>query len=109
MKVNFIAIILFAVGFTMLFSLTNLGSENSISSTDVTISVTNLSQDNFQYIKKEFNNLRGILYCDISLASSMVCLRINDNIVSNNNIKTILRKWGCRIKGSSFNKIINLK
>ena len=51
MKVNLIKIILIAFGFTMLYALTQINSNVSNALTDATISVLNLSEDNYQYIK----------------------------------------------------------
>ena len=108
MKVNFITIILFAFGFTMLYSLNEYASNNNFGLTDITLSVSNLNQDNYKYIKKDFNKIKGIIFCDIFLNSNMICLRINDNKISNSTIDNILRKLGCRIKKSSINKIVTL-
>ena len=108
MKVNFITIILFAFGFTTLYSLGEYVSNDNIGFTDIALSVSNLNQDNYKYIKKDFNKVNGIIFCDISLSSNMICLRINDNKISNSTIGNILRKWGCRIKQSSINKIVTL-
>ena len=108
MKVNLIKIILIAFGFTMLYALTQINSNVSNTLTDATISVSNLSEENYQYIKKDLTKTRGINFCDVSLITNIVSLKINDNVISENNIETILRKWGCSIKESSYIKIATI-
>ena len=106
MKVNLIKIIFIAFGFSMLYALTQINSNVGSNLTDATIAVSNLSDENYQYIKKDFIKTRGISFCDVSLITNIVSLKIDDNIISENNIKNILRKWGCSIKESSYIKII---
>jgi len=108
MKVNLIKIILIAFGFTMLYALTQINSNISNTLTDATISVLNLSEENYQYIKKDLTKTRGISFCDVSLITNIISLKINDNLISENNIETILRKWGCSIKESSYIKIATI-
>ena len=89
MKVNLIKIILIAFGFSMLYALTQINSDINNTFTDATISITNLSEENYQYIKKDLTKTRGISFCDVSLITNIISLKMNDNIISENNIKTI--------------------
>ena len=108
MKVNLIKIILIAFGFTMLYAISHINSNVSKTFTDATISVSNLSKENYQYIKKDLTKTRGISFCDVSLITNIISLKINDNMISENNIKIVLRKWGCSIKKSSYIKIATI-
>ena len=105
MKVNLIKIILIVFGFTMLYALTQINSNSNSLLTDAVISISNLNEHNYQYIKKEFNKTRGISFCDVSLLTNIVSLKINDNLITEKNIESILRKWGCSIKETSYIKI----
>ena len=105
MKVNLMKIIFIAFGFTMLYALTQFNSPGNKALTEATISISNLSEANYQYIKKDLIKIRGISFCDVSLISNMVNLKINDSIVSEKQIETILRKWGCSIIESSYIRI----
>ena len=108
MKVNLINIILITFGFTMLYALTQINSISSNAFTDATINVSNLTEENYQYIKKDLVKMRGIIFCDVSLITNIISLKMNDNIVSENTIKNVLRKWGCSVEESSYIKIATI-
>ena len=108
MKVNLIKILLVTFGFTMLYALKQINSNVSDTFTDATINVSNLSEENYHFIEKDLYKMRGINFCDVSLVTNIISLKINDSIVSERNIKNVLRKWGCSIKESSYIKIATI-
>ena len=66
------------------------------------ISLINLNINNCKYIEKDFNKMRGVNRCDVSILTNTLIIEINDRVISKKDIETILRKWGCSIKNYSF-------
>ena len=108
MKVNLIKIVLIAFGFTMIYALSRFDSGNINDYTDAIINVSNLTEENSHYIKKDLSKMRGVAFCDVSIKTNIISLSIDDSIISELNIKNILRKWGCLINHSSYMKITTI-
>ena len=68
MKVNFITIILIAFGFSMLYALTQINSNDGKTLTDATITVYNLSEERTFVIGDGMNDIPMFLDCKNSIA-----------------------------------------
>ncbi len=76
--------------------------------TEAVITVSNLSSRNYLSLEKDFNKMRGVEFCDVSLTTNSMTLQINDGIISISDIENTLRKWGCLPIKYNFVKIASI-
>ena len=76
--------------------------------TEAVITLNNLSSRNHLSIEKDFNKMRGVDFCDVSLITNSITLQINDGIISISDIENTLRKWGCIPIKYNFVKIASI-
>ena len=88
-------------------------SAHTIDALDITEMVTILPELNSRALQRDievdFSNLPGVKFVETSLSSKTLILNYNSRILSQEDIKHIINKWGCTPVESSFRNVVALK